>query len=232
MSKNRIERIKAEYMRKLISIFAAAVLLCSLTSCQQQQKNESAGNIGAKADLKLSCVAEFLRSNGSRYLTEQKCEISANSKSITLTAKEPFGEIAWSVRNGGYSIQKGVPGRVFDKELYSMMMDNNIANGLLELYLAGLAEKSAAKTDKELLTFQGQSYEPVVQIGKVCLYRNQRSGKLDLVTSGSDKLYLINGFNYQKIKGQKGFYPSKVDIYLYRTDFDKELAAQISCFLE
>jgi hypothetical protein len=219
-------------MKKLISLFAAAVLLCSLTSCEQQQK-KNAGNIGAPADLKLSCIAEFLRSNGSRYLTEQECEVSANPKSITLTAKEPFGEIAWSVRNGGYSIQKPVPGRVFDKELYSLMMDKNIANGLLELYLAGLTEKTPAKkTDKELLMFQGQLYEPAAQIGKVSLYRNHSSGKLDLVTSGSDKLYLISGFNYHKTRGQKGFYPSKIDIYLYRTDFDKELVAQISCFLE
>jgi len=218
-------------MKKLISLFAAAILLCSLTSCQQQQKKNTE-NISAPADLKLSCVAEFLRSDGSRYLTEQKCEVFSNPKSITLTAKEPFGKIAWSVQNGGYSVQKPVPGEVFDKELYSLMMDKNIANGLLEIYLAGLTEKSLAKTDKELLTFQGQSYEPVAQIGKVSLYRNQSSGKLDLVTSGSDKLYLINGFNYQKTKGQKGFYPSKIDIYLYRTDFDKEIAAQISCFLE
>lgn len=218
-------------MKKLIFIFAAAILLCSLTSCQQQQK-KNAGNIKAKADLKLSCVAEFLRSDGSRYLTEQKCEVSANPKAIKLTAKEPFGKIAWSVQNGVYSVQKLVPRRVFDKELYSLMMDKNIANGLLELYLAGLTEKSAAKTDKELLKFQGQSYEPAAQIDKVSLYRNQRSGKLDLVTSGSDKLYLISGFNYQKTKGQKGFYPSKIDIYHYRTDFDKELVAQINCYLE
>lgn len=218
-------------MKKLISILAAAMLLCSLTGCQQQQK-KSTGKIDTRADLKLSCVAEFLRSDGSKYLTEQKYEISANPKMIKLTAKEPFGEIAWSVRNGVYSIRKPVPHKVFDKELYGLMMDKDITAGLLELYLAGLTEKPAAKTDKELLKFQGQSYEPVAQIGKVNLYRNQRNGKLDLVTSGSDKLYLISGFNYQKTRGQKEFYPSKIDIYLYHTDFDKELVAQISCFLE
>ncbi|GEM_PF-1885816 len=224
-------------MKKLISILTAMVLLCSLTGCQQQQKNENTGNIKAKADLKTSCVAEFLRSDGSRYLTEQKCEISANPKAIVLTAKEPFGKIAWSVKNGVYSVQKPLPHKVFDKDLYSLMMDKDIAAGLLEIYLAGLREP-VGKAGKEPLKFQGQLYEPAAQIHNAELYRNQATGKLDLVTSGRDKagkLYLIHGYNYlklKKIKGQDGFYPSKLDIYLYRTDFDKELIAQISCFLE
>lgn len=218
-------------MRNLFSVLVAAVLLCSLTSCQQQQER-SDDNIGAPADLKLSCVVEFLCGDGSRYLTEQKCEVSANPKAIKLTAKEPFGKIAWSLQNGAYSVQKPLLRKVFDKELYSLMMDKDITAGLLELYLAGLTGKSAAKTDKELLAFQGQSYEPVAQIDNVNLYRNKTTGRCNLVTSGSDKLYLINGFNYQKTKSQKGFYPSKIDIYLYRTDFDKDLIVQISCFLE
>ncbi|PKL50237.1 MAG: hypothetical protein CVV39_01760 [Planctomycetes bacterium HGW-Planctomycetes-1] len=217
-------------MRKLTYILAAAVLLGGLTGCQQEQK-ENAGKIDAQTGLRLSCVVEFLRSDGSRYLTEQKCEVSANPKAIKLTAKEPFGEIAWSVKNGAYSVQKPLPSKVFDKDLYSLMMDKDIAAGLLELYLAGLREP-ASKAGKEILKFQGQVYEPAAKIGRVNLYRNQRSGKLDLVTSGSDKLYLISGFNYQKTKGQKGFYPSKIDIYSYRSDFDKELLAQMSCFLE
>jgi hypothetical protein len=218
-------------MKKLTYILTAVILFGGLTGCQQQQKNETTGKIDTQTGLKLSCVAEFLRSDSGRYLTEQKCEISLNPKAIKLTAKEPFGEIAWSVQNGTYSVQKPLPGKVSDKEMYDLMMDREIAAGLLELYLAGLREP-ASKAGKEILKFQGQIYEPAAKIGRVNLYRNQRSGKLDLVTSGSDKLYLISGFNYQKTKGQKGFYPSKIDIYSYRSDFDKTLLAQITCFLE
>jgi hypothetical protein len=223
-------------MKKLLSLLALAVLVFVSAGCQEKASKENAALAG-QAELKLSCVAEFIRSDGSRYLTEQKYEVSSNPKAIVLTAKEPFGKIAWSVRNGAYTVQKGVPNKVFDKELYSLMMDKDIATGLLEIYLAGL-RAPVGKAGKEPLKFQGQLYEPAAQIHNAELYRNQTTGKLDLVTSGRDKagkLYLIHGYNYlklKKIKGQDGFYPSKLDIYLYRTDFDKELIVQISCFLE
>jgi len=223
-------------MKKLFSLFAAAILLCSLTSCQQQQKKNT-GNISTQADLKLSCVAEFIRSDGSRYLTEQKHEISSNPKAIILTANEPFGKVVWSVQNGQYAVQESTTGVVYDKELYGLMTDKAIAQGLLELYLAGLTANPAAQTGKELLTFEGKTYELSAQTGsRVNIYRNQATGKIDLVTSGdkADKLYLLHGFNYRKMKkidGQYGFYPSRLDIYLYHTDSNKELIAQISCSL-
>ena len=210
-----------------------AVLFFSLAGCQEQQSKKSS-ELERRADLKLSCVAEFLRSDGSRYLTEQRYEIFSSSKEIILTSKEPFGDVIWSVQNGGYTVQKGLPDKVFDKELYRLMMDKDIADGLLEIYIAGLFENPAAKTEKESLNFDGKIYGLVRQTGSgVNVYSNKATGKLDLVTSGRNKtgkVYLIHGFNYQKIKGQNGFYPSRLDIYRYRADFDKELIAQIDCF--
>jgi hypothetical protein len=221
-------------MKKLIFLVTAAGLLFSLVGCQEKKRKDES-KLEERADIKLFCVAEFLRGDGSKYLTEQKYEIFAGSKTIKLTAKEPFGEIIWSAQNGGYTIQKGIPDKVFDKELYNLMMDQSVANGLLEIYLAGLTKSSAVKTEKGLLIFEGRIYEPVKQkAAGVNIYRNQATGKLDLVTAvynKTGKVYLIHGFNYQKIKqGQNSFYPSKLDIYLYLTDMDKELIAQISSF--
>ena len=218
-------------MKKLISILAVSALLFISAGCQEKNRKQS-DNLVRKPELKLSCVAEYLRSDGSKYITEQKYEIFRNPDLITLKAKEPFGEIAWSVQNGVYTIQKGVPNKVSDKELYSLMMDKDIASGLLELYLAGMSgEKPAIGNIGKSLTFEGKLFELAAQKSGVNLYRNKAAGKVDLAVSGINKLYLLHGYNYQK-NGRKGLYPSKLDIYQYRTDFDKKLIAQISCFLE
>jgi hypothetical protein len=219
-------------MKKLISILTVSALLLILAGCEEKNRKQS-DNLAGKPELKLSCVAEYLRSDGSRYITKQKYEIFRNSDSITLKAKEPFGEIAWSVQNGVYTIQKGVPNKVSDKELYSLIMDKDIAGGLLELYIAGVSgEKPAIGNIGKSLVFEGKSFELAAQKSGVNLYRDKAAGKVNLAVAGTgNKLFLLHGYNYQK-NGQKGLYPSKLDIYQYRTDFDKKLIAQISCFLE
>jgi hypothetical protein len=136
------------------------------------------------------------------------------------------------VHSGVYTIQNGVPDKVSNKELYSLIMDKDIASGLLELYLAGMSgEKPAIGNIDKSLVFEGKLYELAAHKSGVNLYYNKAAGKIDLAVSGTNKLYLLHGYNYQK-NGQKGLYPSKLDIYQYRTDFDKKLIAQISCFLE
>ena len=221
-------------MKKLSFFLVAAVVLSNSAGCQEKNRKDTSVIVKqAKADLELSCVAEFLRSDGSKYLTEQKYEISSNPKAITITAKEPFGQIIWSVQNGKYIIRKNVPANVFDRELYRQIMDKNIAESLLELYLAGLNKEPVGKAGEKTLKFENQLYEPVVRTDSgVSIYRNKATGKLDLVTSGSDgKVYFLHGFNYRKMEQKENaFYPSKIDIFLYHTDFDKELIAQISCF--
>jgi hypothetical protein len=214
-------------MKKMVLILAASALLFICSSCQEKNRKEGADLI-RKPDLKLSCVAGYLRSDGSRYITAQKYEIFANPEGIILSAKEPFGKIVWSVQNGVYTVQEDAPANVFDKELFSLMMDKDIANGLLGLYLQGMAGgNSAAGNSGKTLTFEGQLYEFVTQNTWVNLYRNKTTGKVNLALSGK---YLLHGFNYQK-NGQKGIYPSKLDIYMYLTDFDKKLISQINCSL-
>jgi hypothetical protein len=215
-------------MKKMVLILAASALLFNCSGCQEKNRKKST-DLVRKPDLKLSCVTGYLRGDGSRYITQQKYEIFANPKTIILSAVEPFGKIIWSVQNGVYTVQKDVPEKVFAKELYSLMMDKDIANGLLELYLQGMAGGTAAIGNSgKTLTFEGQLYEPITQNTGVTLYRNKAKGNVNLALSGA---YLLHGFNYQK-NGQKGIYPSKLDIYLYHTDFDKKLISQINCSLD
>jgi hypothetical protein len=215
-------------MKKIVLILTVSALLFNCSGCQEKKRKESV-NLTGKPDLKLSCVAGYLRSDGSRYITEQKYKIFASPRAIILSANEPFGEIIWSVQNGVYIVQKGGPENFFDKKLYGLIMDADIANGLLELYLQGMAGgKSAIGNAGKTLTFEGQLYELVTQNWGVNLYRNKSTGKVNLAVSGT---YLLYGFNYQK-NGPKGIYPSKLDIYLYHTDLDKKLAAQINCSLD
>lgn len=223
-------------MKKII-VLGTALILCSLFGCQKQQQKISVSEITGQPDIELSAVAQFLRKDGSRYLTQQQLEIYSAPRAIIFTANEPYGKVVWSVQNGEYAI-KGRTRKPFDIDIVKTMTDKDIAQGLLELYLAGLGNIQP-KDSKETLNFDGQIYEFAAQSEpNVNLYRNKSTGKLDLVTSGQNnggKVYFIHGYNYRKMRktaGQDIFYASKVDIYLYRAGFEKELIAQISSSLK
>jgi len=223
-------------MKKTIVLIASVVLGC-LTGCQEQKKSVS--QITGQPDIKLSAVAQFLRKDGSRYLTEQQYEVYSKPEVISITAKEPFGKITWSIQNGIYTIQKDAIGRERDKELYDLMTNKAITEGLLKIYLAGLEEVQTSAAGQESLNFDGQVYELVAQADStVKIYQGKSSGEIDLAVSKDDKdgkVYLLHCYNYLKMKknnGKNAFYPSKLDIYLYRTDFDKELMAQINFSLK
>lgn len=228
---------------KTIHIFLISVLTISLiTGCQQQKKKQAAvaktPAIKAQPDLKLSAVAEYIRDDGSRYITQQQYEIYSNPSAITLVSNEPYGRVSWSVQQGVYNAPETNPSHAFDKNQFGLMVDKDIAQGLMELYLAGIGKVSLQKTN-ETLNFNGQIYECVsVNSQNVKLFKNQKTGNIEISTSGSIKnggFFLFYGYNYKKISklGEADkFFASKVDIYDYKSLQDKKLLIQVNSSLK
>jgi hypothetical protein len=217
-------------MKKSFSFLAAAVLFFSSAGCQEQKSKDS-NKLGGQADLKLACVTKFLRSDGSWYFTEQKHEIFIGPKAITLTTKEPFGEIVLTVRNGQFVIKKSPQTRVFDEELFKLMTDEAVCRALLELYLAELKSPPTSTGQTGSLMFEGQVYTSVYcdQSG-VEVYKNKSTRRNDLVISQGKKKYVLYGYNYLK-RDKAGHFPSKIDIYVYNSGSDRKLVAQYNCRL-
>ena len=218
-------------MKKLLSFLVAAGLVFNLAGCQEKSRTDSS-NLAGQADLKLTCEVEFLRSDGSSYLTEQEHEIFAKPKAIRLTAKEPFGEIIWAVRDGRLVIEKSPRTSIFDEELFKLMTDEAICKALLELYLAELKTPDTPSTNRtDSFVFEGRVYEPVFSDqGGTELYKNKSTGRKDMVISQDKKRYVLFGYNYLKLKEGR-YFPSKIDVYSYNEGSDKKLIAQYVCHL-
>ncbi len=221
-------------MKKLSAIIVVVTLVFVFVGCQQQEKGD-APKIAAKPVMKLSVVAQYIRSDSSKYITQQKYEIFSEPQAILMTAAEPYGNVVWSVQNGIYAEPKNK--NFYDRELFELMTNKDIAQGVMELYLAGLNKVQIQPTD-ETFNFNGQVYECVAKNEQnVKLFRNKRTGNLDLVTSGRDsngQFFIIFGYNSEKTGKtgeQAGFYAKKVDIYLHKAEFDKKLLAQLNCAL-
>jgi hypothetical protein len=222
-------------MKNLNTALLIAISFLVFAGCEQQQKKTTSQKILTKPDIKLSVVAQYIRSDSSKYITQQKYEIYSVPQSILINSVEPYGNVVWSVQNGIYTEPKNK--KFYDKELFGLMTNKDIAQSVLELYLAGLG-KIQIQQDGETFEFNGQVYECVAKNEQnIKLFKNKKTGNLDLVTSGQDssgQFFIIYGYNYEKMgknNEKSDFYATKVDIYLYKTAFDKKLLAQLNCSL-
>lgn len=220
-------------MKKITAV--SLIILFAIMGCQQKQKNVSQ-KITVRPDIKLSVVARYIRSDQSQYITQQKYEIFSEPKAIFISSAEPYGSVQWSVQEGIYTAPNNK--KIYDNESFAVMTNKDITQGILELYLAG-QNKTQTQSANETLNFNGQIYECVAKNAQnVKVFRNKKTGQLDLVTAGSDsngQFYIIFGYNIEKTGdnvGKIGFYIKKVDIYLQKSDFEKKLIAQLNCSLK
>ncbi len=228
-------------MRKIYPIIVITSVFCLFTGCKEQQKKSSDAirtseqQVSNQPEVAFSAVAQYVRDDGSRYITHQDIEVSANPPAIVITASEPFGTVRWAVQNNIYKAAKNKSNFNFDKELYSIMTNEDIIRGLMDLYCAGL-NGIELKDLNETFDFNGQMYDLVAKNAQnVKVYRNQKTKMPDLVIAGSTGQYLLYGYNYQKISKtdeSEKFYPAKTDIYLYKSVNDKKLLITISCVLK
>ncbi|MEN6385951.1 MAG: hypothetical protein ABFD79_12245 [Phycisphaerales bacterium] len=225
-------------MRNLLIYSLVTTGIITFYGCENQQKKEAAqapqtAQIKTvRPEYQFSAVAQYIRNDGSKYITQQHFQIASSPRAIMISAAEPFGNVVWSVENGIYSAPQNT-GRAIDKDVFALMTDKDIAIGIMELYLAAAGKVQAADTN-EILNFDGKIYEQVATEGEAKVYRNKSTKTIDLVTSGGQKnggTYLFSGYNYEKILEngiEKGLYPSKVDIYLYKSAYDKRLLGQLT----
>ncbi len=217
-------------MKRLLSLLIAAVFLFSLAGCQEQ-KSKSSDELAEQADLTLVCTAKFLCSDGSWYLTEQNQEIFTGPAAITVTAKEPFGEIVLTLHGGQFAIKKSPRAKIFDEELFRLMTDEAICRALLELYLAELKGAPTGTGQTGSFKFEGQMYDLAFSDKNgIEVYKNKSTQRNNLVISQGQKRYILYGYNY--LKNHKGGHlPSKIDVYIYNGDSDRKLVAQYNCRL-
>ncbi|MDD5134456.1 MAG: hypothetical protein PHP01_03475 [Phycisphaerae bacterium] len=214
-------------MKKLFFLFIATGLLYALAGCQEKNLKDSDKTV-AQADFKFSCVAKFLRLDGSWYLTEQGCELFFEPAAMKITADEPSGQIIWLVDNGQVTV-KTRPKNVYDKDILDLMTDDAICRALLGLYLAELKNMKSDSGTGQSFTFEGQVYDFVCSAGNgINLYKKGSVGKTDLAVAQGKKKYVLNAYNYLKLD-KDGYFPTKIDIYACDTDREKRLIAQYIC---
>lgn len=215
-------------MKKILFLFIAAGLLCSLAGCEEKNLKDS-GKAVAQADIKFNCVVKFLKSDESWYLTEQNCELFFEPAAMKITANEPSGQVVWLVSNEQVAVQTK-PKAVSDKEIFGLMTDDAICRSLLGLYLAELKASKSGGGQSENFTFEGQVYDFVRSAGKGINLYKKGSGRTDLAVAQGKKRYVLNAYNHLKLdKG--GYFPTKIDVYAYDTDREKRLIAQYICQL-
>ncbi|MBN1787646.1 MAG: hypothetical protein JW806_04555 [Sedimentisphaerales bacterium] len=216
-------------MKRSFYILVALCLL-SLAGCREEAKKDDA-QIEVQPDIKLASVAKFLQDDGSWYLTEQEYEVFAKTKSITLTAREPYGQIVWVVQNGKASVQKKPWRGIFDKELFELITNEAISKGLLELFTAGLGHTYTSSDQGQNFTFEGRIYESAFDDGNgTILYKDKSTGRKDLVVFDGKKRHILYGYNYLKTAKDR-YFPSKIDVYVCEDKSGRLLIAQYTCRL-
>jgi hypothetical protein len=217
-------------MKKLLFLFVAAGLLCGLAGCQEKNLKDSDKETVSRADLKFNCVVKFLRPDESWYLTEQSGELFFEPALMKVTANEPSGRVVWLVNNGQVVVRTK-PKVISDKEIFDLMTDDAICRAMLGLYLAEMKASKSGGKQGENFTFEGQVYDFVRSAGKgINLYKKD-SGRTDLAVAQGKKRYVLNAYNHLKVE-ENGYFPSKIDIYAYDTDREKQLIAQYICQLD
>ncbi|HAL45092.1 MAG: hypothetical protein A2Y12_20140 [Planctomycetes bacterium GWF2_42_9] len=225
-------------MKNLLIYSIVITGIFTILGCNKQQAKKQpvqAAQIQVQPDIKVLAVAQYVQKEGSRYITHQHFQIFSAPQAIMLSADEPYGRVVWSIENGVFNATKSE--KAIDKDVFNLMTSEEVAQGLMNLYLASLGKIQIAET-AETLDFDGKIYTLVAQNGQnVKFYKNKSTKYVDLVTVGQNKegIYLFSGYNYLKLnqkEGQEAVYPSKVDIFLYRASYDKKMLGTMNCLAE
>lgn len=213
--------IKGKAMRRfsILSMLYVSVFVLALFGCKNGVKSrvkEGVKSSNGQA-IAASCIVTFYKSDGSRYISEQKHLINPSAGVIEITAEEPGGQVS-CILDGGFV--KSGQARV--KDLPISMCDRNLAQVIWASVAGGcgfLSEKSGKKGDE--LKMEGRWYEPITMTAKsqwaqTIIYRNVSDGAIEMVQvadSEHGKVLTAKSYNYFWFEELGGRFPMKIDVF-------------------
>ena len=188
----------------------AAIGIFFLSGCQESGKSES-GPAGQNGTVVLDCIAEYHNPDGSRYVSEQSHKIEFDEKILRIKANEPAGEFEWLLEDGIFTISQNsaVPA------IPSTLCDENVAKGLLGLYIANVNNMGLSlSASGEPTKIEGRRYQMLAGSDDVTFCKNLDTSIIDTVLlAGADKRLMVRGHGYKELKTVSGSIPTKIEIF-------------------
>jgi hypothetical protein len=164
-----------------------------------------------------SCIVTFYKSDGSRYISEQKHLINPSAGVIEITSEEPGGQVS-CILDGGFV--KSGQARV--KGLPISLCDRNLAQVIWASVTAGcglLSEERGKKAEE--VKMEGRRYERITMTAKsqwaqTILYKNVSDGAIEMVQvadSEHGKVLTAKSYNYFWFEELGGRFPMKIDVF-------------------
>jgi hypothetical protein len=200
----------------LLVVCSAGMFLCGCENGVRSKVKEVVKPSKGKA-LTASCIVTFYKSDGSRYLSEQKHLMNPSSGVIEITSEEPGGKV--SCRLDGGFVKSG---QAKVKDLPISMCDRNLAQVIWASVAGGcgfLSEKSGKKGDE--VKMEGRWYEPITAAAKsqwaeTILYKNVSDGAIEMVQvvdSENGKVLTARSYNYFWFEDLGRRFPMKIDVF-------------------
>lgn len=199
----------------LLVLFSAGMFLCGCDS--QSATNKSVRKnvkVGKGKTISARCIATYYKSDGSRYLSEQRHLINPSSGGIEIIAEEPGGKVSCRL-DGGFT----KTGDTKVKNLAVSMCDRNLAQAILASVSAGCGFLSGEKGDH--VNIDGRWYEPITPTRKsqwagTTLYKNISDDAVEMVQvtdTETGKVFTARSYNYFWFEEFGRRFPMKIDVF-------------------
>jgi hypothetical protein len=233
--------VKGKTMRRssilsllFVSVFGLVLLGCEGVGTKKtvtQEVKVSKGKV-----ISAGCIVKFYKTDGSRYLSEQKHLINPSGGAIEISAQEPGGDVSCKL-DGGFTTS----GEAKVKGLAIPMCDRNLAQAIWASVAGGCGfvdEKSGETGEK--VKMDGRLYEPITlkeksQWTKTLLYKNLSDGSIEtvqVVDSENGQVLTAKSYNYFWFEELGRRFPMKIDVFSSKTTVgSQEQVLEISYLL-
>ena len=206
---------------KLIVVFAVIGMIF-LLGCQESGKSKDSEPVTSGKMIVADCIVDYYLADGSRYVSEQSHEVEFEAGNLRVRATEPVGQFEYLLKNNNFAVKQSP--KLSAASLPITICDENMAKGLLGLYIANIADigPSFSVVEDSPIKIEGKWYQPLAGDAGVTFCKNLDTGIVDTIWRvGANETYLIiSGYNYKKLKTTVGMVPTKVEIF--KTDAGKQ----------
>ena len=194
------------------AVIFTVILTIFLSGCQESSKNKVSEPVRQERGVVVDCIVEYYNPDGSRYVSEQSHKIEFDEKILRIKANEPAGEFEWLLKNGVFTISQTLAPSATQS---ITLCDENIANGLLGLYIANVNNIGLSlPASGEPVKIDGRRYQILAGGGDLTFCKNLDSGIVDTVLlAGVDKKLMVRGYGYKELKTVSGSIPTKIEIF-------------------